>query len=93
MCRPSGAKIALGRPFSSIAETAVGSYPVEAVRTMAGLALEAEASLAEYGYLQKINPEPAHVVTEAVAQAVLNAVTLPRTAEITEIRMRPMQKT
>jgi NADP-dependent 3-hydroxy acid dehydrogenase YdfG len=30
---------------------------------------------------------------EAVAQTVLNAVTLPRTAEITEIRMRPMQKT
>jgi NAD(P)-dependent dehydrogenase (short-subunit alcohol dehydrogenase family) len=30
---------------------------------------------------------------EDMAQTVLNAVTLPRTAEITEIRVRPMRKT
>ena len=53
------------------AETAIGSYPVETVRTMSALALEAEATLQEYGYLQKILPAPAHVVTEAVAQAAI----------------------
>jgi pyruvate kinase len=52
-------------------ETAKGRYPVEAVRTMASLALTAEKSLADYGYLQKILPNPAHVVTEAVAQAAI----------------------
>jgi len=52
-------------------ETAVGNHPVEAVRTMAALALEAESQLAEYGYLQHILPEPAHVVTEAVSQAAI----------------------
>jgi len=53
------------------AETAVGAYPVEAVRTMAAIALEAEASLARYGHLQNILPEPANVVTEAVSQAAI----------------------
>ena len=52
-------------------ETAVGSYPVEAVRTMSALVLEAEASLADYGNLQKILPGPSHVVTEAVSQAAI----------------------
>jgi pyruvate kinase len=52
-------------------ETAKGRYPVEAVRTMASLAFTAEASLREYGYLQKILPNPANVVTEAVAQAAI----------------------
>ncbi len=50
-------------------ETAAGAYPVEAVRTMVSLALEAEAGLEEYGYLQQILPNPSNVVTEAVAQA------------------------
>jgi len=50
-------------------ETAVGKYPLEAVRTLATIALRAEASLHEYGYLQKIKPGPANVVTEAVGQA------------------------
>ncbi len=52
-------------------ETAAGAYPVEAVRTMAALTFEAEASLAEYGHLQHIITEPAHVVTEAVSQAAI----------------------
>jgi pyruvate kinase len=52
-------------------ETAVGSYPVEAVRTMAALALEAEGAFGEYGHLQQIRSEPAHVVTEAVSQAAI----------------------
>ncbi len=52
-------------------ETAVGKYPVEAVRTMSALALRAEASLAEYGHLQKILPHPSNVVTEAVSQAAI----------------------
>lgn len=50
-------------------ETAAGSRPVEAVETMARLALEAESGLREYGYLQRIEPNPSNEVTEAVAQA------------------------
>ena len=50
-------------------ETAVGKYPVEAVRTLSAIALRAEASLKEYGYLQKIKSHPANVVTQAVTQA------------------------
>ncbi|UCE77837.1 MAG: pyruvate kinase [Gammaproteobacteria bacterium] len=52
-------------------ETAVGKYPVEAVRTMATLAQRAESQLGEYGYLQKILPHPSNVVTEAVSQAAV----------------------
>lgn len=52
-------------------ETAVGSRPVEAVRTMVQLALQAEAGLAQYGYLQQIHPSPSDEVTEAVAQAAI----------------------
>ena len=52
-------------------ETAAGTYPVEAVRTMAALALQAEASLQEYGHLQHILPEPANLITEAVSQAAI----------------------
>ena len=50
-------------------ETAVGKYPVQAVKTMASLALHTETSLREYGYLQKIIPHASNVVTEAVSQA------------------------
>jgi pyruvate kinase len=50
-------------------ETAVGKYPIEAVKTLATIAMRAEASLSEYGYLQKIKPSPANVVTQAVGQA------------------------
>jgi pyruvate kinase len=53
-------------------ETAAGKYPVEAVRTMATVARRAEASLSEYGYLQKIKPHPSNVVTEAVGQAAVS---------------------
>jgi len=52
-------------------ETAVGTYPVEAVRTMASLALEAEKGLREYGHLQHILPGRTHEVTEAVSQAAI----------------------
>jgi len=52
-------------------ETAAGAYPVEAVRTMGALAIEAEAQLSEYGYLQHILKEPAHAVTDAVTQAAI----------------------
>jgi len=50
-------------------ETAVGRFPLEAVRTLATIAMRAEASLKEYGYLQKIKPHPANVVTESIGQA------------------------
>ena len=53
-------------------ETAMGKYPVAAVRTMAALALRAEASLGEYGYLQKIRRYPANLVNEVVALAAAN---------------------
>ena len=52
-------------------ETAMGKYPVESVRTMAALALRAEASLKEFGQLQKILPNPSNVITEAVSQAAI----------------------
>jgi pyruvate kinase len=52
-------------------ETAAGAYPVEAVRTMAAVALRAEASLKQYGHLQNIRPEPSNQMTEAVAQAAI----------------------
>ncbi|HED16332.1 MAG TPA: pyruvate kinase, partial [Gammaproteobacteria bacterium] len=52
-------------------ETAMGQYPVESVKMMASLAIRAEASLAEFGYLQKISPHSSNVVTEAVSQAAI----------------------
>jgi len=52
-------------------ETANGAYPVEAVRTIAMVALEAESSLGEYGVLQHILPEPSNVMTEAISQAAI----------------------
>lgn len=52
-------------------ETAMGHFPIDAVRTMAELAIRAEASLREYGYLQRILPNPANVITEAVAQSAV----------------------
>jgi pyruvate kinase len=53
-------------------ETAIGKYPVEAVSTMATIALRAEASLGEYGYLQRFNPHPSDVVTESISQAAVS---------------------
>ncbi len=52
-------------------ETAMGKYPVESVKMMAALATRAEASLKEFGYLQKIKPHSSNVVTEAVSQAAI----------------------
>lgn len=65
-------------------ETAIGRYPVEAVRTLSAIAMRAEASLREYGYLQKVAPHPSNIVTEAVSQAVVTVTThLHATAIIT----------
>ena len=50
-------------------ETASGSRPVQAVKTMVDLAFKAEMALQEFGYLQQIKPNPSNEVTEAVAQA------------------------
>ncbi|MDJ0788814.1 MAG: pyruvate kinase, partial [Myxococcota bacterium] len=50
-------------------ETARGRYPAEAVQVMNELALGAEPSLREYGYLQQIQPHPTAIVVEAVSQA------------------------
>ena len=50
-------------------ETAVGNYPVPAITTMAEIALRAEASLQDYGYLQAIGSSAANKVVEAVGQA------------------------
>ncbi len=55
-------------------ETATGKYPVDAVRTMSDLALRTESYLDEFGYLQKILPNPSNVVTDAVSQAVVAMV-------------------
>lgn len=55
-------------------ETAAGRYPLAAVRTMANLAIRTEASLKEYGYLQKILPHPSHAITEAIAQSAVRMV-------------------
>ncbi len=52
-------------------ETARGRFPVEAVRTMSELALGAEESLGEYGYLQQIEPHPTALITEAISQAAI----------------------
>jgi pyruvate kinase len=52
-------------------ETAMGKYPIESVRTMSALAVRAEASLEEFGQLQKILPHPSNVITEAVSQAAI----------------------
>ena len=52
-------------------ESAAGDYPVESVKTMAQLAIRAEASLREYGYLQRILPHPSNAVTEAVSHSAV----------------------
>ncbi|MDT8282228.1 MAG: pyruvate kinase [Gammaproteobacteria bacterium] len=56
-------------------ETAVGKYPLEALKMLSTIALRAEASLLEYGYLQKIKPSPTNVVTQAIGQASVNLAT------------------
>jgi pyruvate kinase len=52
-------------------ETAAGLHPVEAVETMAELAIEAEKSLEEFGTLQHVHPNASDAVVEAVAQAAI----------------------
>jgi len=52
-------------------ETASGQFPIEAVNTMAELAIRAEISLREYGYLQRILPHPSNVITESVSEAAV----------------------
>lgn len=53
-------------------ETAIGKFPVEAVRTMSILAQRAEASLNEYGYLQKTRMDPVNIIPEVVSQSAVN---------------------
>jgi pyruvate kinase len=53
-------------------ETAMGKYPLEAVITMATIARRAEASLSDFGYLQRIKPQPSNKITEAIAQAAVS---------------------
>ena len=63
-------------------ETAMGKYPIQSVQMMASLPLRAEASLSEFGYLQKIRPHSSNVVTEAVSQA---AITMANHLKVTAI--------
>jgi len=53
-------------------ETAIGKFPVQAVRTMSILAQRAEASLAEYGYLQKTRMDPINIIPEVISQSAVN---------------------
>jgi len=53
-------------------ETAIGKFPVQAVRTMSILAQRAEASLGEYGYLQKTRMDPTNIIPEVVSQSAVN---------------------
>jgi len=53
-------------------ETAIGRFPVEAVRTMSILAQRTEASLNEYGYLQKTRIDPENIIPEVVSQSAVN---------------------
>jgi pyruvate kinase len=52
-------------------ESAMGEYPVESVRMLSMLAIRTEASLREYGYLQRISPHQSNVVTEAVSHSAV----------------------
>ncbi len=52
-------------------ETAVGKYPIETVRTMSQLAIRAEASLREYGFLQQVALHPSNLVTAAVTESAV----------------------
>jgi len=63
-------------------ETAVGAHPVEAVRTMSRLALQAEASLEIYGHLQHVHPDTGNQVSEAVSQAAITMARHLRAAAI-----------
>lgn len=53
-------------------ETAIGKFPVQAVLTMSILAQRAEASLGEYGYLQKTRMDPINIIPEVVSQSAVN---------------------
>ncbi len=52
-------------------ETAMGRYPVESVKMMSTIAIQAELSLKQFGYLQNIKPHSSNIVTEAVSQAAI----------------------
>ena len=53
-------------------ETAIGKFPVQAVSTMSVLAQRTEASLGEYGYLQKTRMDPVNIIPEVVSQSAVN---------------------
>jgi pyruvate kinase len=52
-------------------ETARGRWPLESVRTMVELALQAERALGDYGDLQRFEMPHSESVTEAVAEAAV----------------------
>ncbi len=52
-------------------ETAAGHYPVESVRTMAKIAVQAEQALPFSRYIQEILLTPATSVTDAISQATV----------------------
>lgn len=51
-------------------ETAIGSYPVEAVKTMNDIALRTEQSIDHKGILSKIGKHSDHNITDAIGQSV-----------------------
>ncbi len=53
-------------------ETAIGKFPVQTVRTMSILAQRTEASLSEYGYLQKTRMDPINIIPEVISQSAVN---------------------
>lgn len=63
-------------------ETAVGQYPVAAIQTMSAIAVRAEASLREFGFLQTIKMTETAKIAEAIGQAAARLAEQLRAAAI-----------